>query len=72
MSYRVKIHLKELLEERDITQKRLAEMTGLRANAISDIARGTKTAINFNHLAKIATALNIADIRKIIDLEETN
>lgn len=70
MSYRVKLRVKELLEEEGITQKKLAEMAGVRESTISDIVRGTRTAINFEHLGKIATALEISDIRKIIDLEK--
>ena len=70
MSYRVKLRVKELLEEEGITQKKLAEMAGGRESTISDIVRGTRTVINFEHLGKIATALEISDIRKIIDLEK--
>ena len=70
MSYRVKLCVKELLEEKGLTQKKLAELAGVRESTISDIVRGSRTVINFEHLGKIATALNISDIRKIIDLEE--
>lgn len=70
MSYRVKLRVKELLKEEGITQKKLAEMAGVRESTISDIVRGTRTVINFEHLGKIATALEISDIRKIIDLEK--
>lgn len=70
MSYRVKLRVKELLEEEGITQKKLAEMAGVRESTISDIVRGTRTVINFEDLGKIATALEISDIRKIIDLEK--
>ena len=70
MSYRVKLRVKELLEEEGITQKKLAEKAGVRESTISDIVRGTRTVINFEHLGKIATALEISDIRKIIDLEK--
>ena len=70
MSYRVKLRVKELLEEEGITQKKLAEMAGVRESTIGDIVRGTRTVINFEHLGKIATALEISDIRKIIDLEK--
>ena len=45
-------------------------MAGVRESTISDIVRGTRTVINFEHLGKIATALEISDIRKIIDLEK--
>ena len=70
MSYYVKLRVKELLDEKGITQKKLAEMAGVRESTISDIVRGSRTVINFEHLGKIATALEISDIRKIIDLEE--
>ncbi len=70
MSYSVKLRVKELLEEKGMTQKKLAEMAGIRESTISDIVRGTRTVINFEHLGKIATALEINDIREIIDLEE--
>ena len=70
MSYGVKLRVKELLEEEGTTQKKLAEMAGVRESTISDIVRGTRTVINFEHLGKIATALEISDIRKIIDLEK--
>ena len=70
MSYRVILRVKVLLEEEGITQKKLAEMAGVRESTISDIVRGTRTVINFEHLGKIATALEISDIRKIIDLEK--
>ena len=70
MSYLVKLCVKELLEEKGLTQKKLAELAGVRESTISDIVRGSRTVINFEHLGKIATALNISDIRKIIDLEE--
>lgn len=70
MNYNVKVCLKELLEEKGMTQKRLAELAGVRESTISDIVRGSRTVINFEHLGKIASALEVDDIRKIINLEE--
>lgn len=70
MSYHVKLRVRELLEERGMTQKKLAELAGVRESTISDIVRGARTVINFEHLAKIATALEVSDIREIINLEE--
>ena len=57
--YIVKLKIKETIEERGITQKKLAEMSGIRESTISDIVRGTRTVINFEHLSKIAEALEI-------------
>ena len=58
-NYKVKLKVKELLEERNITQKKLAQISGIRESTISDIVRGTRTVINFEHLSKIAEALEI-------------
>ena len=69
-NYKVKLKVKELLEERNITQKKLAQISGIRESTISDIVRGTRTVINFEHLSKIAEALEIYNISQLIDFEE--
>ena len=68
-NYKVKLKVKELLEERNITQKKLAQISGIRESTISDIVRGTRTVINFEHLSKIAEALEIDNISHLIDFE---
>ena len=70
MNLKVKLKVKEALEKNKISQKRLAEISGIRESTISDIVRGTRTVINFEHLTKIAIALNIKDIRELIDFVE--
>ena len=67
--YVVKLKVKDALEKRELSQKRLAEMSGIRESTMSDIVRGTRTVINFEHLSKIAEALEITDIRELIDFE---
>lgn len=67
--YIVKLKIKEAIEKRGITQKKLAEMSGIRESTISDIVRGTRTVINFEHLSKIAKALEVDDITELIDFE---
>lgn len=69
-NYVIKLKIKELLEERNITQKKLAQMSGIRESTISDIVRGTRTVINFEHLSKIAEALKIRDIDQLIDFDK--
>jgi len=69
MSYSIRIRLKELLEERHMKQKELAALTGIRESTISDICRGSRTVMNFNHIAKIAEVLKITDIREIVELK---
>ena len=65
----VRVKVKELLEERNMTQKTLAKLSGIRESTISDIVRGTRTVINFEHLSKIAETLQLSDISQIIDFE---
>ena len=69
MSSTVRIRLKELLDERDIKQKELAIQSGIRESTISDICRGSRTVMNFEHLARIADALDITDIADLIELK---
>lgn len=66
----VKLKVKEALESRKLSQKKLAEMSGIRESTISDIVRGTRKVINFEHLSKIAEALEVTDIRELIDFED--
>ena len=67
--YVVKLKVKEALDKRELSQKKLAEMSGIRESTISDIIRGTRTVINFEHISKIAEALKITDIRELIDFD---
>ena len=67
--YVVKLKVNVALEKRELNQKKLAEMSGIRESTISDIVRGTRTVINFEHLSKIAEALEVTDIRELIDFE---
>lgn len=66
MPYEVKVKLKEVLKSRNMTQKTLSEKTGIRPGSLSDMNR--KTVINKDHLALIAEALQISDIRELVDL----
>ena len=67
--YIVKLKVKEVIEQRGITQKKLAERSGIRESTISDIVRGTRTVINFEHLSKIAEALEVNSITELIDFK---
>lgn len=70
MSRKIELRLKHLLDKQNMTQKALAEKTGIRESTISDITRGSRTVMNFEHIAKIADALNIDDIRDLIELKK--
>ena len=72
MGSTVRIRLKELLDERNIKQKDLAVKSGIRESTISDICRGSRTVMNFEHLARIADALEITDISDLIEFRPNN
>lgn len=64
----VVITLKETLSERGITQSELSKLAGIRPSTVSSLLNGS-TRIEFETIDKIAKALEISDISKIISLE---
>jgi Plasmid maintenance system antidote protein len=64
------IHLKvqEIIDERGWTQKKLAEITGLRRAAISELCNNMRTSINREHLERIAEALELKSINELMEL----
>lgn len=67
MNYRIELKVKELLKQKNISQKELAKIANMRESTVSDIVRGTRTGINFEHLSRIAEALDVQDITQLID-----
>lgn len=63
----IRLKLRELLNERGISQKELAKMSGIRESTISEMCRNARSGVNFTHLSKVAEALNISDITELID-----
>ena len=59
MNYKLRIKLGDQLERRGMSQKELAELTGIRPNAISNLVRGFVERITINHIERIASALDI-------------
>jgi transcriptional regulator with XRE-family HTH domain len=51
-----------------MTQKQLAEITGIRPSAISNLCRGFIDRITIDHLERIAKALDIRDINELITI----
>ncbi|MCL2681733.1 MAG: helix-turn-helix transcriptional regulator [Streptococcaceae bacterium] len=70
MKYEVQLKLKQILDKRNITQLQLSELSGVRQSTISDIVRGSRTVINFEHLSKISKALELKSIDEIIDFKK--
>lgn len=63
----MRIKLKEVMEERGITQLKLSEITGIRQAAISEIVNNRRDTINKNHLETICNALEITDFNDILE-----
>lgn len=68
MPLKLRIRLKEVLEERGINQTELADLSGVRRPSISEFATDARTTINKKQLLKIMEALNITDIRELLEI----
>lgn len=66
----IHIKLKEQLQKKGITQKQLAELTGLHESTLSEFARGSRNAINKHHLERIMNALGITDFNDMLNFEQ--
>ncbi|MFZ7942524.1 helix-turn-helix domain-containing protein [Neobacillus sp. 19] len=72
MGTKVKVMLHELIEEHNISMRELSRLADVRPEALNELGNQQRKNINFNHIERIAEALNIKDMRKIITLVETN
>lgn len=66
---KAKLVLKELLHARNITQKELSQLAGIREASVSRLARGYVDRVDLEQISKIATALKVKDINEIITLK---
>jgi len=67
MPKKVVVKINELTKEHQITLRELSRLSDVRHAALSELSNGKRSNINFSHIERIAEALNITDIRKIID-----
>ncbi|PEL13807.1 helix-turn-helix transcriptional regulator [Bacillus sp. AFS017336] len=66
----MQIRLKEILIERNIDQKQLADMTGLTTRTISELCTNKTQRYPKMAIGKIAEALEIEDLNDLFQLEE--
>lgn len=64
----IRVRLKEILEDRGMSQRELARLTGLRPNTISHLCSNTATSVYFDTLEIICKTLNI-EIQELLELE---
>ncbi|NEN82193.1 helix-turn-helix domain-containing protein [Paenibacillus elgii] len=67
---RVRLRIKEIMEQRGLTQIQLSELSGVRQSAISEMSRNVREQISLIHLSKLADALNIDDINEFLVIEK--
>lgn len=66
----LKVRLKELLKEDNMTQKEIAELTGLTEAQISAIASNRTQTVNKKHIALIANSLKIDDMNNLFEWKD--
>lgn len=65
----IAIHLDDILKEKGITQRDLANMTGLRRATISNFTNGKFLTLNPLQLMNIMVALKISDLSQLVTFE---
>lgn len=63
--------ISELTLKHKISMRELSRLSHVRHAALSELANGKRDSINFSHIVRIAEALDIQDIREIIDLVDS-
>ncbi|MEK5035260.1 helix-turn-helix transcriptional regulator [Paenibacillus sp. FSL R7-0302] len=70
MGKRIVVKIAELTKKHKISMRELSRLSDVRHAALSELANGKRESISFSHIVRIADALNIEDIREIIDLAD--
>jgi putative transcriptional regulator len=70
MPKKLKLHLKEIMAERGITQMELSEMTGIQQSTISRWVRSYLESVHLETLQKICHALDVSVEDIIVEVEE--
>lgn len=69
LSKKVIVRIQDLLDQHGISLRELSRQSGVRHSTLSALKNHKRENINFSHIEEIAEALDIDDIRKIIDLK---
>ncbi|WP_306568576.1 helix-turn-helix domain-containing protein [Paenibacillus elgii] len=72
MMRKLKIKLKEILKQRNMTQLELSKLSNVRQAAISELCRNERKEINLEQIERIATALNITKISELLEFQESD
>lgn len=69
MGKKIVVKIPELLKKHGISLRELSRLTDIRHAALSELSNQKRQNINFAHIEKIAEALDIEDIREILDFK---
>ncbi|MEW9053836.1 MAG: helix-turn-helix transcriptional regulator [Neobacillus sp.] len=72
MGKMVRVNINQLLKEHGISLRELSRLTDIRHAALSELANDKRQNIHFKHLARIAEALGIDDMNRIISFIDTD
>jgi DNA-binding Xre family transcriptional regulator len=72
MPKKVVVKIPALAKKFDISLRELSRLSDVRHAALSELSNGKRESISFSHIERIADALNITDIREIIEIVETD
>ncbi|MET3505548.1 helix-turn-helix domain-containing protein [Halalkalibacter oceani] len=68
MNLKVKLRLKEILYEKNMTQAQLSQLTGITQPKISELVNMKRTTIKIDTLNTIITALEITDVDRVFKI----
>ena len=66
---KVEVLINELLAERNMSLRELARLSGIEPSNLSNLANGKRKRVCLEHIERIAYALEIDDISKIMRLK---
>ena len=67
-SVKVEVLINDLLAERNMSLRELARLSGIEPSNLSNLVNGKRKRIYLEHIERIADALEIDDISKVIKL----
>lgn len=65
---KVKVLINDLLAERQMSLRELARLSGIEPSNLNNLANGKRQKIYLEHIERIADALDIDDISRILKL----
>jgi DNA-binding Xre family transcriptional regulator len=65
---KVEVLINDLLAERQMSLRELARLSGIEPSNLSNLANGKRQKVYLEHIERIADALDIDDISRIIQL----